>query len=244
MKVKKYINERLESRKTLLFGVIDPDLSDEKASTELATAFYEGGADAIVIGGSTGVQGTELDTFVKTISEQIEIPIILFPGNLGNITKYADAIYYMSLMNSDYTYWISGAQAIAAPIIKKLGLEPLPTAYLVLEPGETVGWVGRARPLPRKKPELIYSYSLAAKYLGKQYVILESGSGAPEPAPLDVIRMVASTGLTTIIAGGVKTKKQIEDISKAGGNIIHIGTIVEKAENKVEKVKELVKVLE
>ena len=76
------------------------------------------------------------------------MPIILFPGNISGVSKYADAIFFMSLLNSSNPYWITGAQALGAPIIKKMGIETISMGYLVVEPGGTVGWVGDAKIIP------------------------------------------------------------------------------------------------
>lgn len=245
-RVERYIREGIEEKGALFFGLIDPPKQDLEKGVELAKAFYEGGADLILIGGSTFVQGDPLDYVARRIREEVPLPIVLFPGNIGNITRYAHAIYFMSLMNSQDPYWISGVQALAAPIIEKLGIEPLPTGYLVIEPGETVGWVGNARILPRKKPELIASYALAAEYMGKRFVIIDSGSGAPSPAPPQVIRVVRkflSEETVLIIAGGIKNEEHVKQVVEAGAQAIHIGTVVERAKDPVEKTRSLVRAL-
>ena len=100
----------------------------------------------VLLGGSIGVQGGMLDRVAKAIKDEIEVPLVIFPGNIGTITTNVDAIYFMSLLNSRNPYWITQAQMLAAPVIKKSGIEPLPVGYIVVQPGGTVG-LGRRHQL-------------------------------------------------------------------------------------------------
>lgn len=230
-KVEAYIAGKIAQGKGVFMGLIDPDKQSPERGLELAKTLEDGGADLVMLGGSIGVQGPVLEATAKMIKENIKIPLHVFPGNVGNVTYYADSIYFMSLLNSKNPYWITGAQTLGAPVIRQSRIEPIPTAYLVFEPGETVGRVGEANLLPRDKPDLAVAYSLAAEYMGFRFVILESGSGAPEPVSLDIVRAIrATTGLTIVVAGGVKTPEQARALVEAGANCIHIGTKVESGD--------------
>jgi len=238
-KVEKHINEIVDSGKGVLMGLIDPDKQDPHKGLELAKIMCEGGADVIMLGGSIGVQGPVLDETAKMIKESCNIPLHIFPGNVGNVTKHADSIYFMSLMNSKNPYWITGAQTLGAHIIKEFGIEAIPTAYLIFEPGQTVGWVGEANLIPRDKPEIAVAYAQAAEYLGKRFVILESGSGSPVHVPLETVSLIRkTTDINIVIAGGVKTPEQARELVLAGANCIHIGTKIEEASNPLERVKQ------
>ena len=227
-KVEKIITQNIEDGKGVFMGLIDPDKQSPEKGLEIALQMEEGGADIIMLGGSIGAQGPVLDETAKMIKKNVKIPLHVFPGNVGNVTSYADSIYFMSLLNSKNPYWIAGAQSLAAPLIKQSHLEPLPTAYLIFEPGETVGRVGEANLLPRDKPDLAVAYSLAAQYLGIRFVILESGSGAPEHVPASIVKAVREyTDLIIVVAGGVKTPEQARELVEAGANCIHIGTQIE-----------------
>ena len=136
--VENYIRDILKTRK-IHFTLIDPDEQTPEEALEIATAAIEGGTDGIMIGGST-VNGDDVDNTCKILSENIAVPIIIFPGNTSSVSKYADAIFYMSYVNSTNPYWINGAQALAAPAVKASGMEILSMAYMVAEPGGTVGW--------------------------------------------------------------------------------------------------------
>lgn len=107
----------------------------------------------------------------------------IIPRQRLRISKYADAILFMSLLNSDDPYFIIGAQVLGAPLVARYGLETLPTGYVIVGYGGAAGCVGRARPIPYDKPELGVAYVLAARFLGMRYMYLEAGSGAPEPIP-------------------------------------------------------------
>ena len=93
---------------------------------DIATQAIEGGSDGIMIGGST-VNGDDVDNTCKILSENIAVPIIIFPGNTSSVSSYADAIFYMSFVNSRNSYWINGAQALAAPAVE--GFRNGNTAY-------------------------------------------------------------------------------------------------------------------
>jgi len=243
-KVEKYINGITSSGRGVFMGLIDPDKQKPKDALKLARLLEEGGADIIMLGGSIGAQGDALDRMAKLIKETISIPLHIFPGNISTVTRYADSIYFMSLLNSKNPYWITGAQSLSAPMIKKYRVEPIPTAYLVFEPGQTVGYVGEAKLLPRDKPDLAVAYSMAAQYMGMRFVILESGSGAPSPVPVDIVAAVREMcSLSIVIAGGVKTPEQARKLIQAGANCIHIGSKIEDDKNPLEQIKRFAKAI-
>ena len=188
-KVEKLIRETAEKDGIVFFGLIDPKEKAEEG-VKFAKAFYEGGADIILLGGSLGVGQAALDELASRVKEEVSIPLMLFPGNINGVTKHADALYFMSLLNSESPYWITGAQTLAAPEIARMGIEAIPTSFIIVEPGETVGFVGQARPILRHKPEIAAAFALAGKLLGQRVTILECGSGAPGPAPPEMFRAV------------------------------------------------------
>ena len=241
-KIEQYIKDRAQSGKGVFMALIDPDKQSPEKALELAKQMEEGGADVVMLGGSIGVQGPVLEATAKLIKDQVKLPLHVFPGNVGNVTYYADSIYFMSLLNSKNPYWVMGAQTLGAPVIKQFNIEPIPTAYLVFEPGETVGRVGEANLLPREKPDLAVAYALAAQFLGMRFVILESGSGAPEPVSQEVVKAIRkATDLTIVVAGGVKTPEQARALVEAGANCIHIGSKIE--DGGLEKIKAFAKAI-
>jgi phosphoglycerol geranylgeranyltransferase len=242
-KVERYIHEGLAIKKGLLFALIDPlDYKSLEDAVKTAKNADEGGADIILIGGSTGVQGSVLDTVAKEIKSAVSSPVVLFPGNIGTLTKYADAVYFMSMLNSRNPYWISGAQMLAAPMVKHYEIEPLPVAYCVVEPGGTVGWVGDAKKIPRNKPKLAAAFGMAAQYMGFRFFITDAGSNPAEGhIPLDMVSAVKSSiSIPYIAAGGIRTPDEAKSVIKAGADIIQVGTAFEE-ESSVEKIKDMVK---
>ena len=238
-KVEEYIHEKLEKEK-LHFVLLDPDDVSPGTASGIARISEEAGIDAIMIGGSTGAEGEALDGVVKTIKESSNLPVILFPGSHGGVSKYADAIFFMSLLNSRNPFFITGAQALGAFAVKKYGLEPIPMAYLIIEPGETVGWVGDAKPIPRHKPKIAAAYALAGQYLGMRLVYLEAGSGAKEPVPPEMIAIVKKViDVPLIVGGGIRSAEQARRAVKAGADIVVTGTAIEKAGSLEEARKKL-----
>ena len=238
MNVEKYLNDTLENHK-IHMTLIDPDEQSPEEAVQMAVDAQRAGSDAIMLGGSITDQEV-LNLTAKALKENVDIPIILFPGNVTGVSKYADAVLFMSLLNSTYPYWITGAQALAAPSIKKMGLETIPMGYLIVEPGGTVGWVGDAKPVPRNKSDLAVAYALAAEFFGMRVIYLEAGSGADSHIPLDFIMKVKKlTNMMVIVGGGIRTAEDARKVRDAGADIIITGTVVEETEDTYKKIKEL-----
>ena len=245
MRIKKYIDDELAKKGALLFALIDPlDYRNFDEAVKTAKTADEADADVILIGGSTGVQGHLLDEITKEIKQAVSKPVVLFPGNIGTVTKYADAVYFMSMLNSRNPYWISEAQMLAAPMVKQYGIEPLSVAYVVIEPGGTVGWVGDARLVSRDKPKLAAAYGLAAQYMGFDFFITDAGSNPLNGhIPLDMVRAVSSAiDINYVVAGGIRKPEEAKKIAQAGADIIQVGTYLEKEGSK-EKISAMIKAL-
>lgn len=239
---------QLKERAGMLFLVIDPPNQSPEAAGNVAKIAEKAGASAIAVGGSLGAQGKILDDTLTAIKDKCSIPTILFPGNIATLSKLADATYFMSMLNSNDPYYISGAQTAASFPIKKMGLEVIPTSYIIVEPGRAVGFMGRAQLIPRNLSYLAAATALAGQYMGSKLVILESGGGAPEPVPKEMIAQTkASIEIPLIIAGGVRTPEFAYDCISSGADIIHVGSAIEKSKseaeikNKLEKMVEAVK---
>lgn len=211
------------------FTLIDPDPIKQTAKDagQIARFAEKAGSNGIMVGGSTafGI----IEESVEEIKKQVEIPVILFPGNVSGLARSADAVFFMSLLNSRNPYWIIEAQTIAALHIKAYNLDPISMAYLIVHPGGTAGFVGDARLLPRDKPEIALGYSLAGQYMGFQCVYLEAGSGAENAVPLPMIKLVSSKiDVPLAIGGGINTPDQAGAVAAAGADIIIQGTIIER----------------
>jgi len=222
----------LERRKKgpLHMTLLDPD---KQAPAEAAALSFEAaaaGTDAIMIGGSTGVTQNKVDATVLAIKEAAKVPVILFPASAANLSPHADALYFMSLLNSRDPRLIIGEQRLAAPVVRAWGLETIPMAYLVIEPGMRAGEVGDAELISRKNPTVAVQYALAAQLLGMKLVYLEAGSGAPEPVPDRLIHAVREAiEIPLVVGGGIRTPGAAKAAIRAGADIVVTGTIVEVA---------------
>ncbi len=242
MKVRDYILKTLEKHK-LHMTLIDPAKQPPKVSGEIAMRACQAGTDAIMVGGSTGVTQTNIDATVDEIKKNCKCPVILFPSGANAIARKADAIYFMSLLNSKNVRNITGEHSKGAPIIKKLGIEPISMGYVIVEPGMKVGEVGEAELVKRDDISTIVGYALTTEFFGMDLLYLEAGSGAPEPVPTDMIRAVReSVDLPIVVGGGIVTPEQAEKVAAAGADIVVTGTLVENGrfESKLREIIETV----
>ena len=160
-KVEEYLLTTRKKKGTLLFVLIDSEVSKLQESIKLAQDVEKIGAGAILVGGSSAIDQLEMAEVVKNLKKSVKIPIILFPGNVTGVVPAADAILFSSLMNSENPYYITQAQALGAPSVLKFGLEPLPTAYIIIGEGTTAWFVGAAKGIPFDKPNIAAAYCLA-----------------------------------------------------------------------------------
>ena len=235
-RIYKKILEKISQDGGLTFMQLDPPNYPPEQAGKIARIAEENGLDAFAVGGSVGAQGKALNECLKEIKRNSSLPTIIFPGNINTLSKHADALYFMSMLNSNDPYWISGAQVGAALPVKQLGLEVIPTSYIIIEPGEAVGYMGRAQLIPRNKAYLAAVTALAGQYMGSKLVILESGGGAPQPCPKE---MVAATKklieIPLIVAGGVRNEKLAYETIKAGADIVQIGTAFEASKGNLNE---------
>ena len=239
-RVEKYLLEKIKSEGSIHMTLVDPEKMTLSQAAQVAETSKVNGTSAMMIGGSTFVSQAHLDDVIKTIRRIVEIPIILFPNNITGISRYADAIWFMSLLNSVDPYFLIGAQILGAPLVKKYGLEPISMGYIIVGEGGTAGVVGKAIPVPYNNPDLTAAHALAGQYLGMHFIYLEGGSGAKNPVPPEMIRMVKQLiDIPLIVGGGIKTKEQALAAASAGADIIVTGNIVESTDGK-QKVSEII----
>jgi phosphoglycerol geranylgeranyltransferase len=243
-KVELFLKSELKKKNALLFVLIDSEVSNLEASQKLARDVEKIGASVILVGGSSATDQIEMAQVVKGIKKGIKIPVILFPGNVTGVVPDADAILFSSLMNSENPYFITQAQALGAPSVLKFGLEPLPTAYLVIGDGTSAWFVGSARGIPFEKPKIAAAYALAAQFLGMRFVYLEAGSGAKSSVTPEMVKTVrkAFNGFL-IVGGGIRDIKTATSLVKAGANALVIGTFLEKG-GSIKKLSEIAKAIQ
>jgi phosphoglycerol geranylgeranyltransferase len=225
-----YLLETLEGHK-LHMTLVDPAKQPPEQAAEVAEKACGMGTDAVMVGGSTGVTQENLDETVDRIKDRCSLPVIYFPSGANAIAQRCDAIYFMSMLNSRNVRNITGEHWKGAPVIRKLGLEPISMGYVIVEPGMKVGEVGEADLVRRDDIDRAVGYALAAEMLGMRLVYLEAGSGASEPVPSDMIRAVKDgLGVPLIVGGGVTSPEKAAAVAAAGADMVVTGTLVESGD--------------
>ncbi|MEM2006596.1 MAG: geranylgeranylglyceryl/heptaprenylglyceryl phosphate synthase [Sulfolobales archaeon] len=241
-RVSKYIRDRVREGRTLHFTLIDPaKLPDLSSAEKIGGSLVAAGTDCFMIGGSLGVSERDVDEIAIKL-RNFGIPLIAFPGNISGLSRYVDAVLFMSLLNSEDPYYIVGAQVAGAVVVARYGIEALPTGYIVVGHGGTAGYVGRARPIPYEKHEIVVAYALAAYMLGMNYIYLEAGSGAPQPVSRESVKLVKTVvpDAILIVGGGIRDPDTAVRLAQAGADVIVTGNIVEDS---LEKAISIVKAI-
>jgi len=243
-RVEKYILDALSERGAIHMTLIDPAKTDEKEAKEVAKIAEKAGSAAIMVGGSIGVSESMVDEVVLGVKEACGLPVILFPGTPTSLSRYADAVWFLSVLNSTNPYFIILGQVQGAPVVRRYGLEAIPLAYLVLGEGGTVGFVSQARLIPYDRPEIAVAFALAAQYMGFRFLYLEAGSGA-KPVPPAVIEAVdRNVEIPIVTGGGIRTPEVARAAVSAGADIIVTGNIVEEGGDLYLKLSSIVRALE
>jgi len=226
----------------LHFTLLDPGKMGSNDLVTLAMQTARAGTDGFLVGGSTDLSLEKVDSAVDAIKETTHLPVILFPTHASSVSGRADAIFFMSLLNSESRQFLVGEQIASARWVKQTGLEPLSMAYLVVAPGMAAGRIGQAQPLPRDDPNLVVSHALAGQYLGMRYIYLEAGSGASKPVPSEIVKAVRNeVEALLIVGGGIRTPATASEAVKAGADIIVTGTLVETSRKLKEEMSTLIK---
>lgn len=228
------ILKKLKKEK-LHFTLIDPEDVDFKKAEKVAIQSKKAGTNCFMVGGSTTkLSQDKIDKIVKGI-KRAKLPVILFPSGASSLSKYADAIFFMSLLNSKETKYLIEEQVKGSLFVKKYGIEPIGMGYIVVEPGMKVAEVGNVNLIPRNRPKDVIGYCLSAEYFGMKLVYLEAGSGSPSPVPFEMVKIAKENlSIPLIVGGGIRDEKIAKQIVNSGADIIVTGTIVEESEN-IEK---------
>jgi putative glycerol-1-phosphate prenyltransferase len=223
----------LESKKAglpLFTVLIDPDKVDAKGLEQLVQLGLEAKVDHFFVGGSL-VISNHLDACIQQIKAACDIPVILFPGSPSQVSKYADALLYLSLISGRNPELLIGQHVISAPFVKKSGLEIMPTGYMVIDGGAptTVSYISNAAPIPSNKNEIAMCTAMAGEMLGMKLIYMDAGSGAQTPITEAMISAVAgSIHIPLIVGGGITDPEKAYLNCKAGANMIVVGNAIEK----------------
>jgi phosphoglycerol geranylgeranyltransferase len=228
-----YFSRLMQARETKGAGywvLLDPDkLSQEKIEKFIVRA-VEARVDCFLVGGSL-LHSIAFDHFVSEIKKYAgEVPVILFPGGVNQITPAADAILFLSLISGREAQHLIGSQVLAAPLIHRLKMEAIATAYLLINCGKPTSAqiMSGTLPLPCDRPEIVVAHALAAQYLGFKLIYLEGGSGADHSVPVDVIQAVSkSVEVPIIVGGGIRSPQDAAAKVRAGASFVVTGNILE-----------------
>ncbi|MCL4327722.1 MAG: geranylgeranylglyceryl/heptaprenylglyceryl phosphate synthase [Candidatus Thermoplasmatota archaeon] len=231
MSVYNEIMQKLEKGKVHM-TLIDPAAQSYKRGGEIAEEAENAGTDFIMVGGSTNIDTDGMDQCIDYIQQYSSLKVIIFPGSHAMISSRADAIYFMSLLNSRNPEFIIRQQARGAVYLRKIGMETIPMGYLVIEPGMTVGRVGEVDLIGTDDNERALSFAIAAETFGMKFVYLEAGSGAGYPVKEAMISLVKKgINIPLIVGGGIRTPAAARNAAKAGADIVVTGTVAEKSAN-------------
>ena len=160
--------------------------------------------------------------------------LIFFPGGVQQLNGHYDAMFFMSILSGRNPHYLIGEQAIAAPIVKDIGIETIPMGYLLIDGGTTttVEFMSSTKPIPMNRPDITVAHCLAAQYLGKKLIYLEAGSGAKYPISNKTITAVKNQiDIPLIVGGGIKTPEVAKERVEAGASFIVTGTVTERRDN-------------
>jgi len=209
--------------------LIDPEKQTQSTLKLTVEAAVKSNADMILVGGS--LTSFPIDDTVLTIKRSTEIPIILFPGSLLQLSVHADGILLMSLISGRNSEYLIGNHVMASMYLKRSGLEIIPTGYILTGGSalSSVEYMSNTRPIPQDKTDIIASTALAGEQLGMKLIYLEAGSGSNGTIDPDVISKVKNeTNIPIMVGGGIKTADDIRKLYKSGAKAVVVGTAVEK----------------
>ena len=233
MKVFKRLVKNSEEKGASFLLLIDPDRVEKDRLSELIYKGSTGGVDAFLVGSSFLIHNTFEDT-LKQIKQATDLPVIIFPGGVNQVSGYADAILYLSLISGRNPDYLFGHHVAAAPLIRELKLEVISTGYILIESGKmrTVEYISNTKPIPRDKKELVMAHSLAAEYMGMSLIYLEGGSGAENSIPVTIISSVRDyISIPIMTGGGIKTPETARKMVEAGASFVVIGNAIEKCKD-------------
>ena len=225
----KEIEHKSKNNQKQLAVLIDPDKGSREHLAKIAAIANEAKVDLFFVGGSLMV-GDEMEKTILTLKSLTNIPVVLFPGSPSQVCDKADGILFLSLISGRNPDLLIGQQVIAAPAIKKSGLEVLPTGYMLVDGGRptTASYISASQPIPANKPEIAAVTAMAGEMLGLKLMYADAGSGADNvisQKTIAAIKKVTSTPL--IVGGGMRTAEQVAKAFQAGADIAVVGNAFE-----------------
>ncbi len=218
--------------------LVDPDKVAPSDMTYLAELCNDAGVSFLFFGGSL-VVAHQIDACIQRFKEESDIPVVLFPGSPAQVTPYADALLYLSLISGRNADLLIGQHVVSAPQVKASGLEVISTGYMVIDGGvpTTVSYMSHAAPIPANKPDIALCTAWAGELQGKHIIYMDAGSGANTPISEEMIKKVSShIDIPLVIGGGITTPEKAYLNARAGANVIVIGNAIEKQPSLIKEV--------
>lgn len=220
-----------QKRKGQIAVLIDPEkIESSKKLIELAEKARFAKVDYFFVGGST-VDRKDFENTVEILSNNTKIPIIIFPGDNQQLSSKADGLLYLSLLSGRNPDYLIGQHVSSAQEVINIGIEVIPTAYLLVDGGtkSSVAYVSQTTPIPRNQEKIAQNTALAGILQGKKVVYFDAGSGAKHPVPSTFLKNISnSTDAALIVGGGIRSAEQITQMKSAGANVIVIGNKIEE----------------
>lgn len=237
------IQNKTKKKEKIILPLIDPDKYSKSQLSDIVN-LDRNIVPFVLIGGS--LISSSIETIVDSIKEQSDIPVVLYPGSPSHITKNVDAILFLSMISGRNPDLLIGHHVVAAPILKQLQIESIPTGYMLIDGGTatSVEYISQTQPIPADKDEIAVATAIAGEMLGLKVIYMDAGSGAQNPISSQMIASVKNNiNIPLIIGGGIRDANQVAKTFKAGADIIIVGTAFEQKtdiiKEMVEKVKKL-----
>src|SRR5882724_6595288 len=231
MKILEILQQRCLQGKKSIAVLVDPDKAEDPSKLkQLIHLANENIVDFFFVGGSL-VTTSNLSEVVRTVKENVNIPVVLFPGSSLQIDPAADAILFLSLISGRNPDLLIGQHVQAAPILKNNRMEVLPTGYMLISSGRTssVAYISNTTPIPEDKYSLAASTALAGEMLGLKLIYLDAGSGAEREVSKKMISAVRkAVDVPLIVGGGINSPQKALHALEAGADLIVIGNALEK----------------
>ncbi len=217
--------------------LIDPDKPTDKEIVDIVKRSNEVGVDLFFVGGSL-LTTDSLDNCIKLIKKHSSIPVLIFPGNSLQISKWCDGFLLLSLISGRNPEMLIGRHVIAAPYLKLYGNEIIPTGYMLIDSGRqtSVSYMSNTTPIPYDKDDIAMCTAIAGEMLGLKVIYMDAGSGAMKPVSKDMIYKVKHTiEIPLVVGGGINTPEKAEEAARAGADIIVVGNVLEKNLNQLQE---------
>jgi putative glycerol-1-phosphate prenyltransferase len=233
MKIYDYLLNTIKIKGAAYLILLDPDRITDAKLVPFVQHCEKSGVDGFLIGGSL-MMSDNFESFIEKVKLATSLPTIIFPGSINQVSPIADAILFLSVISGRNAEHLIGKHVIASPLIKKTGIEPISTGYILIESGVTTTavYMSGSMPVPRNKPEIAASTALAAEYLGMKLIYLEAGSGADSAVPDEMVNAVArECSVPIVVGGGIRTPQAARDKIENGAGIIVTGNYFENENN-------------